>query len=76
MTKEVDPARDCPPCPRCGMAVGTPIKESEQDRWDGPPSATLFCPACGAGWVGSAAQLEQARKSWAAYEAELAGVAP
>jgi hypothetical protein len=53
------------------MELGTPILEAEVDRFDGPPDSTLFCPSCGVGWVGSEADLAQARASWAAYEATL-----
>ena len=67
-----DPARDCPPCPECGLEVGTPIKDAEVQRWDGDQRATLFCPACGHGWVGTPEDVERAVKSWRAYEAEMA----
>lgn len=67
------PETDCPPCPSCGLELGTPIKEAEVERWRGPPSATLFCPACGAGWVGNEADLARARASWAAYEKQVEG---
>lgn len=66
------PEHDCPQCPRCKLPVGTPIKEAEVERFEGPQFSTLYCPACGAAWVGSDADLAQARKSWAAYEAKLA----
>jgi hypothetical protein len=66
-----DPERDCPPCPRCKLELGTPIKESGVERFEGPPSSTLFCPSCGAGWVGSEADVARARAAWAAYEATL-----
>lgn len=69
----VDPARDYPPCPSCKMELGTPIAhETMIERWDGPANATLFCPACGTGWVGSPEHLAQAWASWRAYEAEMA----
>lgn len=68
---QLAPEVDCPPCPRCSLLVGTPIKEAEVERFEGPPSSTLYCPACGHAWVGSEADLAQARKSWAAYERTL-----
>lgn len=45
MPNPIDPTTDCPPCARCESPLGTPIKEAEVDRWDGPPS--LPCPRCG-----------------------------
>jgi hypothetical protein len=72
----VDPARDCPACPSCKLAVGTPVSaECGVDRWDGPANATLFCPACGTGWVGGEEDVAQAWASWRAYEAEIAEAA-
>lgn len=71
MADTVDPARDCPPCPACGLELAMPVAESGQDRWDGPDDATLFCPSCGTGWIGTSADLERARKSWVAYEKEM-----
>ena len=68
----VDPARDCPVCPECYLALGTPIVAAEVERWDGPDNATLYCPSCGEGWVGTEAEVQQAEKAWAAYEAEMA----
>lgn len=69
---DIDPARDCPPCPKCGCDLGTPIAEDTMVyRWDGPADATLFCPACGTGWVGTAEHLAQAWASWRAYEQEM-----
>jgi hypothetical protein len=69
------PEHDAPDCPnRCGGGINglaTPIAAAEVERWDGPEEATLFCPMCGAGWVGSAADVELAAKSWSAYEAEV-----
>ena len=62
---------DAPACPRCKMPVGTPIKEAGQDRWEGPPNSTLFCPGCGCGWVGTEAEFAHAIASWNAYEATL-----
>ena len=61
------PHHDCPACPDCGSSLGTPTREVE--RWDGPRDATLFCPACGVGWVGTAVDVEQAERAWAAWEA-------
>lgn len=68
MGASVDPARDCPPCPKCDMAVGTPATATEKGRWDGLDDANLWCPSCGAGWVGTVAKLTQATASWRAYE--------
>lgn len=66
--------RDCPPCASCGEKIGTPIRDSRggmnADRWDGPPDATLFCPSCGAGWIGTPEHVAWASESWEAYEAE------
>lgn len=30
--------------------------------------ATLFCPACGTGWVGTPAEVEQAERAQAAWD--------
>lgn len=71
----VDPARDCPPCPACKLEVGTPVHRDcgvEHGRWHGPTNATLFCPACGTGWIGTEADLAQAWAAWRAYEEEQA----
>jgi hypothetical protein len=66
-----DPAYDCPACPACGAACGSPIYDEHgnynQDRWDGPDDATIHCPACGCGWVGTEAELAQARAAVAAW---------
>ena len=54
--------------------VGTPIaRDTMVERWDGPPDATLFCPACGHGWVGTPEDLARAWASWRAYEREVRG---
>ena len=74
MADPIDPATDCPPCPRCSAPVGTPIRESQR-RLTGPPSANLFCPACGCCWVAGAAALAQAEKSLAAYHVKLSAEA-
>jgi hypothetical protein len=63
-----DAALDCPNCPGCGLSLGTPITLAEVERWDGPPEATLWCPSCGAGWLGSPADLARAEAAWLAYE--------
>jgi hypothetical protein len=65
----IDPARDCPQCPSCKLALGTPIVSAEIERWNGPSKATLFCPSCGEGWIGTTAELAQAEASWAAWTA-------
>jgi hypothetical protein len=59
---------DAPACPLCTLPMGTPIKEAKVDRWSGDYDATLWCPACGHGWVGSAPDMERARLSWRIYE--------
>lgn len=67
-----DPARDCPACPACKMELGTPIAtDTGVTRWDGPPDATLWCPSCGTGWVGTEEEVARAWASWRAYEAEM-----
>lgn len=71
MADTIDPTTDCPPCPRCSLPVGTPIRESQR-RLTGPPSANLFCPACGCSWVGSVEHVAQAETSLASYHAKLA----
>lgn len=59
---------DCPPCPKgCGN-IATPSSKTEQGRWYGPPESRLWCPACGAGWYGSDAELRKAEDAWLAYE--------
>jgi hypothetical protein len=64
-------AIDCPPCPKCGGHTGTPASLEcgvEPGRWYGPDNATLFCPACGTGWVGTVDDSLQAARAWIAYE--------
>lgn len=60
---------DCPVCPECGLDCAVPARTQEPGRWHGPDDATLFCPACGTGWVGSAEDLAQAERAQAAWEA-------
>lgn len=72
MAEPVAPEHDCPPCPACKMPLGTPILGAECERFYGPFNSTIFCPSCGTGWVGTPEELEQANRSWAAYEAEMA----
>lgn len=65
----MSPSTDCPTCPSCSVPCGVPIRES-RGRFRGPEEATLFCPACGSGWVGSAADEAQAEAAQAAWDAE------
>ncbi len=62
-----------PDCPNhCGDGLdglATPIVSAGIERWDGPPNATLFCPMCGTGWVGTVHDVLLAEASWAAYVA-------
>lgn len=67
---ELKPWHDCPVCPHCDCAVGTPCRFA--DRWIGPDHATLFCPACGAGWVGTADDVAKAERAQAAWEEQKA----
>lgn len=69
MTDGKKPWHDCPACPKCNSTVGTPARLEEPGRWYGPDDATLFCPACGTGWVGSPEDVAQAEKAQAAWEA-------
>ena len=67
--------RDCPECPECKAKLGTPAHQDcgvEKGRWNGPENATLWCPSCGCGWVGTYAEVEQAWAAWRAYEASQA----
>jgi hypothetical protein len=64
----VAPHHDCPPCQACGCPVGVPIRTQEPGRWYGPDESTLFCPACGVGWIGTPDEVEQAEKAQAAWE--------
>jgi hypothetical protein len=62
---------DCPPCPACAAPVATPIRwdtHATTDRWHGPVDATLWCPACGAGWVADRADYARAVRAARAYE--------
>ena len=66
------PWHDCPRCPdeRCGAPCGS-LEPYNPDKWYGPRDATLFCPACGTGWHGTDAELEQAlvaETAWNAYQ--------
>lgn len=60
---------DCPPCPeeKCQARMGTPAHTTERGRWYGPADATLWCPACGSGWVGTPAEVAWAESAWRAY---------
>lgn len=63
-----------PPCPKCKLPLATPIDLAEVDRWDAWPEAcraTLYCPSCGIGWVGTLDDLASAEASWREYEAEM-----
>lgn len=63
------PWHDCPSCPKCGMNCSVPASQAgTEGRWYGPPEATLFCPACGAGWVGDEADVAQAVRAQLAWE--------
>jgi hypothetical protein len=72
----IAPHHDAPDCPNhCGdgtSGLATPIVSAEIERWEGPGNATLFCPGCGAGWVGTAGDVARAEASWRAWAAELA----
>jgi hypothetical protein len=61
--------QDGPPCPKGCGSLGTPSHATEHGRWYGPENATLWCPACGTGWVGSQADVSLAEVAWRAYEA-------
>lgn len=63
------PEYDCPKCPGCGDALGTPLIRNEVERWYGPLRANLFCPACGTGWVGTEAEMAPANRAQDAWEA-------
>ena len=62
---------EAPKCPECGDPLGTPCNEEcgvERGRWHGPPNATLKCPACGTGWVGTDVEVADAWRSWVEFE--------
>ena len=63
---------DAPACPRGCGPIGVPVRypwgEVIEDRWDGPAHATVKCPCCGHGWVGTDAEVEQATLSLRAYD--------
>lgn len=63
---DLKPWHDCPSCPACGMTCGVPARIDRHHS--GPAESTLKCPACGIGWVGSTAEVEQAERSQAAWE--------
>ena len=82
MMARQDPATDCPACPSCGGPFGTPIAEArgslghvDHGRWYGPDNATLFCPACGAGWVANEADHRQAVRAYLAWHRKERGIA-
>lgn len=58
---------DCPTCPGCGWAGGTPIQVSHRAYDYAMDGHTLYCPACGHGWVGSLAEVVQAVRAYAAW---------
>lgn len=72
MANPIDPATDCPACPECKGPFGVPMESAEcEGRFYGPRDATLFCVACGVGWVGSHGEVAQARAAQDAFEATL-----
>jgi hypothetical protein len=48
------------------MPCGIPARVDRHHS--GPEESTLKCPACGVGWVGTPAEVEQAEKAQAAWE--------
>lgn len=53
------PWHDAPQCPKGCGGIGC-LKPYNPSGWYGPQDATLFCPACGAGWYGTDDEIEQA----------------
>lgn len=75
-----NPAHNCPACPSCNTEIGTPIVDLDggrtTDRCYGPNGSTLWCPACGHGWVGTAVELARAQRALEAYYAQEDGREP
>jgi hypothetical protein len=71
VAEKLPPEIDCPSCPECKSTVGTPVHDRRGerlcDRHAGDDDARLYCPACGHGWRGTDAELEQAQDAWDAY---------
>lgn len=60
---------DCPPCPECKTPIGAPIHTHHRGA-EYPREVRLVCHACGHGWIGTDAEVEQAERAEAAWEAQ------
>lgn len=73
----------CPPCPRCGLPVGSPFADAAGAAWcqlarphalrAEDPRVNAYCPACGHAWVASADEHARAVRALAAYQRRAAG---
>ena len=64
---------DAPPCPACAYPLGTPVRYPwgeciPSNGTSGPSESTLWCPACGHGWVGTPEELAAANQSLREYD--------
>lgn len=62
-----------PKCPACDLPVGTPTHYpwgecTAANGYGGPRESTLWCPACGHGWVGTAEDVAQAMAALREYD--------
>jgi hypothetical protein len=73
MPRRIHPWQDtpCGPC-GCGPCIITSLEPYNPNGWHGPRDSTLFCHACGTGWIASDAQLEQALVAEVWWDAVLA----
>lgn len=67
---EIRPWHDAPITPCCKSRIGC-LRPYNPSGWYGPEAATLFCPACGNGWIATEDEIETALIAetwWGAFE--------
>lgn len=69
------PHTDCPTCPHCGSPCGVPVASRLPDDWAPSDSGAdnLACAACGRRWRGTDAEVAQAERAQAAWDAMQGG---
>lgn len=66
----MNPACDCPTCPRCGSSTGLSVDHNDNEL----PPPRLQCAACGHQWTGTLDERAQADRAQAAWERQRDGV--